>query len=102
MPIVFLRPREVARLRGVTRPHLYNEVKRGNLPPQVMLGARSSGWPEAEIQLLQKAILGGATEQQQQALVRRIIAARPKYLPPEDGELEAALGFSSMEGGKSC
>jgi len=39
-----VRPREAARLFGVSRPYLYHLVKTGALPPPFTVGGRAVGW----------------------------------------------------------
>ena len=41
---------EVAKITTLSKASIYRLIKAGNLPKQVKLGERSSGWIESEIQ----------------------------------------------------
>ena len=41
---------EVAKITTLSKGSIYRLIKAGNLPKQVKLGERSSGWIESEIQ----------------------------------------------------
>lgn len=71
-----LRVNVVAQLMGVKRGCLYWHAQRGLWPPPIKVGAWASGWPESEVQLLQAARLGGATDDKMRGLVTRILADR--------------------------
>jgi len=49
MPLRMLRLREVMIRTGLSRSTIYDYIRRGTFPKQVVLGAQSVGWIEAEI-----------------------------------------------------
>lgn len=72
----FLRPQEVARIRGRSRSAHYADIKAGLCVKPVKLGPRASGTPGAEIARLNAAVLAGKSESEIKELVRKIEAAR--------------------------
>jgi len=44
-----LRLEQVKQRTGMSRSHIYSQIKKGLFPRQVSLGARSCGWVESEI-----------------------------------------------------
>ena len=72
----FMRPPEVARLQGVTRQHIYHEVKLGRWPPPVKIGRVASGWLESEVVAMRNAQLAGVPEEELKALVLDLVSKR--------------------------
>lgn len=61
---------------GKSRSTIYNEIKAGLWPKPVKLGPRSVGWPESEIDALNKARIAGKTDDEIRRLVIELEAAR--------------------------
>lgn len=51
---------------------IYKAVHAGNFPKQVRIGARSVGWPDDEVDEINKARVAGATDAQLRELVNAI------------------------------
>ena len=76
MSFKILRGPEVDRLRGKSRSARYVDIEEELLTPGVSLGLRSIGWPEYEIEALNKARVAGKSDDQIRVLVRELVAAR--------------------------
>lgn len=47
---ILLRARQVLEKIGISRAHLYDLIRRGEFPPPVKLGARTSVWPLSTVE----------------------------------------------------
>jgi len=47
--MVVIRLPEVLRRIGISRSKLYADIKLGNFPPPISLGARAIGWIDADV-----------------------------------------------------
>jgi prophage regulatory protein len=65
---------------GAGKSTVYRDIREGRLPPPLKLG-RSSLWPEYEIELINGAIIGGASDEQIKVLVKELLAARSSLWP---------------------
>ncbi len=63
-------------LSGKSRSTIYSEIKAGLWPKPVKLGPRSVGWPETEIEALNKARIAGKTDEEIRRLVLNLEIAR--------------------------
>lgn len=61
---------------GHSRADRYRKIARGVLPRYVRIGQRDTGLPEHEIEAINRARLGGKSENEIRALVAELIAAR--------------------------
>lgn len=72
----FLRLPEVLHRSGHSRSSVYRHIAEKLLPPPVHLGAKTSAWPEHEVDAVNRARLAGADDATVRALVADLIAAR--------------------------
>lgn len=49
LPVRILRLRQVIARTGLARSTIYEHIRNGNFPNQIVLGRRSVGWIETEI-----------------------------------------------------
>ena len=54
----------------------YLDIKAGLMVPGVRIGANAVGWPDYELEAINRAKIAGATEDEIRALVRKLIEAR--------------------------
>jgi prophage regulatory protein len=66
-----------ARLR-CARSTVYENTKKGLLPPPIRLSERRIAWPAHEIEAIQRARLAGRTDEEIRALVTELVEARSK------------------------
>lgn len=78
----FLRLPELLARRGRSRSSHFRDVAAGLYPPPVTLGARCSGWPAHEADLVLRAQIAGASPDEVRALVAQLVAARAELMPP--------------------
>lgn len=71
-----LRRKTVEGLTGYSRSTIYLRIAQGLFPKPVGLGARSVGWPAADVVALNAARIAGKTDEQIRALVLKLEAAR--------------------------
>jgi prophage regulatory protein len=77
--------------RGATRSPFYREVQTGLMTRPVKIGTgRAVGWPEHEVEAITAARIGGASDEQIAALVRRLHEQR-------DAEVLRMLSPASAE-----
>lgn len=69
MSVDICRIPNVARQTGMARATIYARVARGLFTKPVSIGPRSSGWPAAEIEALNRAKLAGYDEERTRRLV---------------------------------
>ena len=74
--IRFIRLPAVMQLRGRGRASTYTDVRAGLLTEPVELGSGSVGWPEHEIQAINRARLAGKSVQEIRDLVAALHSAR--------------------------
>ena len=79
----FLRLPELLPRRGRSRSSHWRDVKSGLFPPPVALGARCSGWPVHELEVILGAQIAGASPDEIRTLVARLVAARAQLMPSE-------------------
>ena len=73
--IIHLLPATLVAL-GVKRTSFYEMVKAGLVTPPVLIGERSVGVPENEIEAINAARIAGKSKDEIRALVARLVAAR--------------------------
>lgn len=61
---------------GLTRSKLYNDIKDGLMPRTVPLSGRTVGLPSDEVQAINRARIGGKSEDEIRALVSALHSAR--------------------------
>jgi prophage regulatory protein len=61
---------------GKPRSALYADIKAGTWPPGVSLGGRAVGWPEYEIDAINRARIAGQTDDEIRELVRALLRQR--------------------------
>jgi prophage regulatory protein len=61
---------------GDSRSGFYNKVKSGLCTPAVKLGLRACGWPDNEIDAINRARIAGKSEDEIRELVKQLIAQR--------------------------
>jgi prophage regulatory protein len=79
--ISLLRLDTVVSRRGRSRPQLYIDIKRGTMTPPVRLGEKLSAWPSHEIDALNRAEIGGASQDELRALVLELLEQRQRMKP---------------------
>ncbi len=75
-PTVILRINEVLARQGLPKSTFYEKIKNGFITKPVSLGARSVGWPESEIDQINRALISGADAEQIKQLVCDLTAQR--------------------------
>jgi predicted DNA-binding transcriptional regulator AlpA len=73
---MLLKDVEVGERLGMARSTTWDCVSEGTLPPPVRRGTKWSRWPSGEIDRIEAAIIGGASDDELRALVRELIEAR--------------------------
>jgi len=71
-----LRRRPVQEETGYSRSTLYARVADGLFTKPLKLGARSVGWPAAEVAVINRARIASHSDDEIRQLVRRLEAAR--------------------------
>lgn len=74
--LTILRLPSVKAESGYSRSTIYLRIAEGLWPRPVRLGARSVGWPAAEVAMLNAARIAGKTDEDIRALVSQLHAAR--------------------------
>ena len=74
--VIFKRLPTVLEERGRCRSSHYSDIAEGLWPRPVLLGKRSVGWPDFEVDQINAAVLAGWPKAQIRELVARIEAAR--------------------------
>ena len=64
---------------GVSRSHIYQQVKDGLFLKPIRLGKRAVGWPSNELSTLLSARIAGQSNEQIKSLVSTLEAARGSY-----------------------
>ena len=77
---------------GYSRSTLYLHISRGLWTKPVRIGARSVGWPAAEVATLNMARIAGQTEAELRLLVQELLAARSSALSTTNADLPAPRG----------
>lgn len=67
-----LRLPDIKRLSGLSRSSLYNRIKDGTFPKAIRLGPRAVGWPESDIEAVNRARIRGASEEEVRTLVSEL------------------------------
>jgi prophage regulatory protein len=75
-PLRILRINEVLQRQGLPKSTFYEKVKMQLMTPPVSLGARSVGWPEHEVDELNRALIAGASVEQVKQLVCELTEQR--------------------------
>lgn len=75
----------VTQRRARSRSQIYVDIRRGVMTPPLSprAGRKSSVWPAAEIEALNRAEIAGATDDELRELVLRLIAQRAEGRPLE-------------------
>ena len=76
MAITILRLPNVLRKRGRSRSAHYLDIQQGLFTRPVAIGARSVGWPDEEVDILNAARIAGKSDDDIRALVTKLEAAR--------------------------
>jgi prophage regulatory protein len=84
MSLVLLKLPEVRRRTALQVTAVYAKVKAGLFTPPVKLTARSSAWPEHEVDAINAATIAGASDDAMRGLVRKLVAARTSMMPKTD------------------
>ena len=71
-----LRRKTVQLRTGYSRSTIYLRITQGLLPTPVALGARAVGWPQAEIEAINRARIAGHDDAALRALVLALVAKR--------------------------
>ena len=71
-----LRKPEVCARSGNPPSTLYDRIKKGLFPRPIKIGERSSGWPENEVDLINKARIAGMSNEEIRQLVIKLELAR--------------------------
>jgi prophage regulatory protein len=74
--IRILRVPATCECTGNQRSTLYDKIKRGLFVPPVKIGARSSGFPQHEVNAINAARISGKSDDQIRKLVRELVEAR--------------------------
>ena len=83
-PITFLRRKQVEVRTGQSRSTIYQAIADGTLTRPVSLGARAVGWPDHEIDAINRARLAGADKEALMQLVEKLHQARGAGAPITD------------------
>lgn len=75
-PLRILRINEVLQRQGLPKSTFYEKVKMQLMTAPVSLGARSVGWPEHEVDEINKALIAGANVDQIKQLVIQLTEQR--------------------------
>ena len=73
---VLWRRKHVQAVTGFSRSTIYVRIAHGLLPTPVALGSRAVGWPQAEIEAINRARVAGVNDEALRALVHRLVAER--------------------------
>ena len=73
---VLWRRKHVQAVTGLSRSSIYLRITQGLLPTPVALGARAVGWPQAEIEAINRARVAGVNDEALRALVIELVAER--------------------------
>ena len=71
-----LRAKQAAPLTGKCKASFYADIADGLMVPPVRLRRRSTGFPDFELAAINRARIGGATDDELRALVLRLVLAR--------------------------
>lgn len=75
-PLTILRRPQVEHRAGYPCSTLYLRVSQGLWTRPVSLGAKTVGWPEAEVNAINAARIAGKSDEEIRALVAQLHAAR--------------------------
>ncbi len=73
---VILRESDVTDATGLKRSTLWDRIKQELFPRPVHIGPRSVGWPQSEVNAINKARIAGRNDNEIRELVRRLESAR--------------------------
>ena len=73
---VLWRRKHVQAVTGLSRSSIYLRITQGLLPSPVALGARAVGWPQAEIEAVNRARIAGHGDAAIRTLVTALVAER--------------------------
>ena len=71
-----LRLPDLLERMGLSRSTIYQRVSEGLFPPPVELGPRARGWPDYEVELINRAAIEGYSTGAIRELVKQIIDKR--------------------------
>lgn len=75
-PSRIMRAPEYRRSSGITKSGEYRARHAGLLPPPILLGPRSTGLPDHEVEIVNSARIAGTPECELRKIVARLVAAR--------------------------
>lgn len=73
---VLWRRKHVQAVTGLSRSSIYVRIAQGLLPTPVALGARAVGWPQDEIEAVNRARIQGHDDATLRRLVTALVAQR--------------------------
>ena len=73
---VLWRRKHVQAVTGLSRSSVYVRISEGLLPRPVPIGARAVGWPQAEIEAINRARIAGRDDDEIRALVLGLVESR--------------------------
>lgn len=76
----FIRLPEVQERTGLSKSSIYLRIQQGIFPPPVKLGLRASGWPEREVEAVNRAAIIGLSTEDLQVLVNCLLNDRKNAL----------------------
>jgi prophage regulatory protein len=79
--VTLLRPAAVLERRGCKKTEFYRDIQRGLMPPGIVKGRRFVVWPAYEVEAVNRAEIAGASLEERQALVRRLVKQRRAMKP---------------------
>lgn len=74
--IRILRVNDVLKRTGLPKSSLYEKVKYQLMTPPINLGARAVGWPDFEIDKINRALIAGCDADEIKVLVNELISNR--------------------------
>ena len=86
----FLRPAQLAARRSISQTTVWRNVNRGILPHPVQISVNAVGFPVAEIDALDAAVIAGKTDDELRALVKDLELARAAAAAPRIAALSIA------------
>lgn len=82
--IRLLRLPEVLKLRGTSRTAHYADMENRTFPAPIKLALRGVGWPEYEVDVMNRALIAGMTVSERQQIVIRLEGQRKAAMKDAD------------------
>ena len=76
IPVKIIRISDVMARTGLPKSSLYEKIKNKEITPPIAIGSRRVGWPSAEIDEINKALISGADSTAVKTLVVKLIEKR--------------------------